>query len=131
MPRNKPQICLNCNNEFRHRKGHGLGKYCSNVCQQEYGYKTITLLRFNAGEIEDRRTLRKILSKEIKDVCFECGIKEWNGKELSLQVDHINGDASNNNPDNLRLLCPNCHSQTDTYVAKNKGNGRGSKGLKR
>lgn len=122
---------MNCKNEFRHRNGHGLGKYCSNVCQQEHGYKEKTLPRFYEGKIENRRTLRRILGREIKDACFECDTKEWMGKELSLQVDHIDGDAGNNNPENLRLLCPNCHSQTDTYVAKNKGNGRGSRGLKR
>lgn len=45
----------------------------------------------------------------------------WNGKDLSLQLDHINGDSTDNRIENLRLLCPNCHSQTKTYSGKNNG----------
>lgn len=56
--------------------------------------------------------------------CSCCGISEWNGQHITLEVDHIDGQSANNNVNNLRLLCPNCHSQTDTYKAKNKGNGR-------
>lgn len=52
--------------------------------------------------------------------CGECGLgTEWNGKPISLQVDHRNGDPTDNRRENLRFLCPNCHSQTDTYGHKN------------
>ena len=52
----------------------------------------------------------------IKDECSECGLlPTWNGKKLSIQLDHIDGDRTNNSLINLRLLCPNCHSQTDTF----------------
>jgi hypothetical protein len=47
--------------------------------------------------------------------CAICGISEWCGKRLVLHVDHINGVNNDNRVENLRLLCPNCHSQTDTY----------------
>lgn len=53
--------------------------------------------------------------------CSECGISpKWNGKPLKLQVDHINGDNGDHRIDNLRRICPNCHSQTDTYCSKNR-----------
>lgn len=56
--------------------------------------------------------------------CAECGIKDWNGKELVLDLEHKDGNSENNKENNLCCLCPNCHSQTPTYKAKNKGNGR-------
>lgn len=47
--------------------------------------------------------------------CKECGINEWRGKEITLELEHIDGDRFNNNPSNVCLLCPNCHSQTATW----------------
>jgi hypothetical protein len=53
-------------------------------------------------------------------VCAECGQPpEWNGKPLVLQVDHVNGDPADNRPENLRFLCPNCHTQTETFAGRN------------
>jgi hypothetical protein len=66
--------------------------------------------------------LRNRLIKE-KIVAYECSVCktfEWNGNPLSLQLDHIDGDSSNHLLENLRLICPNCHSQTDTWCGKNK-----------
>lgn len=51
--------------------------------------------------------------------CSICGnTGEWNSKKLVLQLDHINGIHNDNRIENLRLLCPNCHSQTDTFCGK-------------
>lgn len=52
--------------------------------------------------------------------CMWCGIPDiWNGKPLKFDLDHIDGDHTNNDRGNLRLLCPNCHSQTPTYKKNN------------
>lgn len=56
--------------------------------------------------------------------CSNCKIAEWAGKPITLEVNHIDGNAFNNVVSNLEFLCPNCHSQTPTFRALNKGNGR-------
>lgn len=52
------------------------------------------------------------------DTCLKCGITNWNNIRLTLQLDHIDGNRHNNIRENLRCLCPNCHSQTPTYSNK-------------
>lgn len=66
--------------------------------------------------------LNKRLIKEniLENKCSCCGIDSWLGERIGLHLDHIDGDNSNHVLENLRLLCPNCHSQTDTYCGKNK-----------
>lgn len=64
---------------------------------------------------------RRILKEKIfENVCSICGIIEWNGFPLVLHLDHIDGNSHNHLLENLRLVCPNCHSQTDTWCGKNK-----------
>lgn len=53
--------------------------------------------------------------------CQRCNSKEWFGETNHLELDHVDGDRTNNLLSNLRILCANCHSLTDTYCAKNKG----------
>jgi hypothetical protein len=64
--------------------------------------------------------IRLLKSEVLANQCAICCINDWNGKSLNLELDHIDGNRQNHMLSNLRLLCPNCHSQTDTYRAKNK-----------
>ena len=68
-----------------------------------------------------RKTYQDYFNVEYK--CVECGIKDWNGKDIVLEIDHINGDNTDNRIENLRYLCPNCHSQTSTYKGRNVNSG--------
>jgi HNH endonuclease len=71
------------------------------------------------------RLKRALIAMGRAEVCGECGIPPtWQGRPLPLEVDHVDGDWRNNLPANLRLLCPNCHSATDTYRGRNKGRTR-------
>ena len=69
-----------------------------------------------------RNILRKTIIREnlLPYKCAICGISKWQGKTLSLELDHINGINNDNRLENLRFLCPNCHSQTDTYGCRNQ-----------
>jgi hypothetical protein len=63
-------------------------------------------------------SIKKWIKEERGNKCEECGVEEWNGKRLPMEVDHIDGNTKNNNLDNLKILCPNCHSQTPTWRKK-------------
>jgi hypothetical protein len=56
----------------------------------------------------------------LKNACDDCGISEWRGRFLSIQLDHRNGVRDDHRLENLRMLCPNCHSQTETFGARNR-----------
>ena len=115
--------CLNCEKPVS-------GKYCNNKCQSDYqislkrknfleGFYVGKRLQFRSNE-----WTRKLLIEYKGLSCSSCNIIEWNGKQILLEVNHIDGKAYNNIIENLEFLCPNCHSQTDTYKAKNTNSDR-------
>lgn len=72
------------------------------------------------SEADDKTVKRHFLNrKETVYKCGICGISEWQDEPITLQLDHIDGVHRNNRLSNLRLLCPNCHSQTETYAGRN------------
>ena len=66
--------------------------------------------------------LRKRIKLEQDNKCNKCGIDSWNDKPIVLELEHKDGDHNNNKRENLESLCPNCHSQTETWRGKNKKN---------
>lgn len=119
--RTKLYNCLFCNKEcFRSPKL--LKIYCSIQCHQDHILQT----KINNGTAS-QKTLKRFLIKTYGNSCSCCRINEWNKKPIVMDLEHIDGNSDNNKLDNLCLLCPNCHSQTDTYKGKNRGNGRHSR----
>lgn len=114
-------FCLVCKEKIFGRKRI----YCSRKCYNLQKYIT-KIKEFNDGNnlLYDTRTIKKILLLEYGESCQECMLSVWNDKPIPLEIEHINGDFRDNTKQNLRLLCPNCHSLTDTYKSKNRGNGR-------
>ena len=104
---------LGCSIEHFNR-GIGGGSY------QKYTMEEILTKDSNYVSIS---RLKKRLVNEgyLQYECACCGITEWQGEPITLQLDHINGDNRDHRIENLRFLCPNCHSQTETYAGKNKG----------
>ncbi len=107
-------ICKNCEKKIEYFSSQKNGVYCSNRCQGDYTLKK----RFKEGT-RWNYAMRNYIIRERGEKCEKCGIAEWNKNVLSFHVDHINGDRKDNRFENLKILCPNCHSQTDTFASKN------------
>jgi hypothetical protein len=96
-------------------KGHLKGKNCPWKKKQPLGEILIKYSTYSVWHLKRRLINEGVLEYK----CAVCGIDEWNGRALSLHLDHRNGNSFDHRLENLQLLCPNCHSQTDTYCAKN------------
>ena len=80
------------------------------------GVKDINYYLTNQGYIKTSSLKEKLLKEGLKEnKCECCGITEWNGKPIVMQLHHIDGNNKNNSLNNLQMLCPNCHSQTENY----------------
>lgn len=80
---------------------------------------------FSSLKTDYRRKLRLIVERGHR--CQVCHREDWMGKQIPIEIDHIDGHCTNNLKSNLRLICPNCHAQTPTYKGKNKGNVSGKR----
>jgi hypothetical protein len=63
---------------------------------------------------------RLLSSGRLERRCYRCGLTEWQSEPIPLELEHVNGNRSDNRIENLTLLCPNCHALTSTYRGRNK-----------
>lgn len=127
---NNSNKCVNCGTDIPRQN-----KYCSSKCQHEYEQKEWEKKWF-AGEVSGNinpvwtsysNRVKTYLFNKYDSKCAKCGWGETNPYTgtVPLEVEHIDGNPYNTTPDNVTLLCPNCHSLTATYRGANRGNGRG------
>ena len=103
---------LNCYNP--NQSGKGISK------NRPRTIETSEILLGNHPQYQTFKLKNRLLDEGyFQNKCSVCSIEEWNGKSLTMELDHINGSRTDHRLENLRMICPNCHAQTDTYRAKN------------
>jgi hypothetical protein len=115
----KKYFCIVCGNPCKNEAK----KYCSSRCMGNQKLSD-SYDKFLKGEIKNPRNLRRCVYLTQGWNCDICKITEWNGVDVPLVLDHIDGNYENCLPNNLRLICPNCDALLSTYKGKNKGSGR-------
>lgn len=121
--------CKMCDNKVTAHRA----KFCSLDCSGKFVTKQAqerNYANFLAGKKIGRDKIYEFLKERDGNKCSQCGIVDWRGNPLRFWVDHIDGNASNHSPDNFRLVCLNCDSQSPTFGARNTGKGRKSLGMK-
>jgi hypothetical protein len=114
-------VCRNCGKPLEHKDRDQV--YCGRDCDLAHK-KARVIQQIEAGLRNSPPLIRRYLIGARGYKCESCGLNEWLGQAIPLQVDHTDGDAGNNVLSNLKLLCPNCHALTPTFGSKNRGNGR-------
>jgi hypothetical protein len=94
-------------------------KYCAECIEKRVFQRT-----FDTQAIKSDKTRKKVLLQTRGQVCEGCGLAEWKGHPIPLDLHHVDGDTDNNAEDNLQLLCPNCHAVTGTHKRRNKNGKR-------
>lgn len=122
------KICKNCGKEYNSYP-HDNRKFCSKLCSNEYKsnikYQNYLQHPETYKGQNGMAWVKKHILKEQNNKCAICGCDcTWNNKPLVFILDHIDGHAHNNIRTNLRLVCPNCDSQLETYKSKNKNSDR-------
>jgi hypothetical protein len=120
--RSSEKKCLNCGTNLKDKRTN----CCSHKCDKEYKKKSIFKKIVNGDTTLNHRQYKKYLIHVNGEKCMECGWCEVNPytNKVPIELEHIDGNSNNNKLDNLKLLCPNCHSLTPTYRALNIGKGR-------
>jgi hypothetical protein len=118
----KSKNCIYCLQPFQYHSKSSK-KYCSKICLISHKEHKIKTIGFGNGFYHNN-SIRKYFISNYGNKCMICNLNadNWNGKPITLIVDHINGKGNDNTLDNLRIICPNCDCQLPTYKAKNKGN---------
>ena len=117
----KSNHCLFCEASLVGKRGR---KYCSTKCQHGFQWEQ-TKKDIESGSTDfTANVIKKYLLEMRGHGCEICKNKEWQGQQISIEIDHVNGNSEDNDLDNVRLICPNCHALTATYKARNTGNGR-------
>lgn len=105
------KICKYCSTEFNTSRKEQV--YCKAVCRtnemHDTYYNDWLSGTFELTAKSTRKTIRRFVLRYLDHVCSCCGISEWNDIPIVLEVEHIDGDSSNNAPENLQLLCPTCN----------------------